>query len=379
MDLAMTPVPGGPRRRPAEAVSAGHPDKICDWIADAIVDLATQREPRALVGVEVAVHRSVVFVTGRIAGAKLTEAHIDRLVRDHYSALGHGPGWPPDPAALGVVCDLDLGPLLDGEADFRELSDDQSITVGYAIDSSATGWLPPEHWLAWQIVRELQRLRAESPELRLGPDGKAAVLCLDKPREPSAVEAVTISLQQAVGADEIETLRRVHGAVEAAVAAAPGSFAIDDLAGRVLLNGAGNFDCGGPNGDNGLSGKKLVIDAYGPRVPIGGGAMSGKDFFKVDRAGAIAARRLALAIVREGGASEATVELLWRPGDREACLASATGPDGEAIDTSPWLSGIDLTLLGSGTCWPNQVAGQLSDYAVTGHFGGAQPWEVPPT
>ncbi len=303
----------------------------------------------------------VVFVTGRIAGAKLTEAHIDRLVREHYAALGHGPDWPPDPAALAVVCDLDLGPLLDGEADFRELSDDQSITVGYAIDSPATGWLPPEHWLAWQIVRELGRLRVAAPELRLGPDGKAAVLCRDAPGEPSAVEAVTVSLQQAVGADEIETLRRVHAAVEAAVAAAPGSFTIDDLARRVLLNGAGNFDCGGPNGDNGLSGKKLVVDAYGPRVPIGGGAMSGKDFFKVDRAGAIAARRLALAIVRGGGAPEATVELLWRPGDREACLAAATGPDGEPIDTAPWLSGVDLTLLGSGTCWPTQVAGRLAE------------------
>ena len=311
MDLAMTPVPGGPRRRPAEAVSAGHPDKICDWIADAIVDLATQREPRALVGVEVAVHRSVVFVTGRIAGANLTEAHIDRLVRDHYAALGHGSGWPPDPAALGVVCDLDLGPLLDGEADFRELSDDQSITVGYAIDSPATGWLPPEHWLAWQIVRELQRLRAESPELRLGPDGKAAVLCLDKPREPSAVEAVTISLQQAVGADEIETLRRVHGAVEAAVAAAPGSFAIDDLAGRVLLNGAGNFDCGGPNGDNGLSGKKLVVDHYGPGVPIGGGALCGKDPHKVDRVGALLARRIARHVASRGDAETWTDQHRW--------------------------------------------------------------------
>ena len=118
------------------------------------------------------------------------------------------------------------------------------------------------------------------------------------------------------------------------------------------------------------------MDAYGPRVPIGGGAMSGKDFFKVDRAGAIAARRLALAIVRGGGAPEATVELLWRPGDREACLAAATGPDGEPIDTAPWLPGIDLTLLGSGTCWPSQVAGRLSDYTVNGHFGGAQPWEA---
>ena len=377
MDLAMTPVAGAARRRSAEAVSAGHPDKICDWIADAIVDLATQREPRALVGVEVAVHRAVVFVTGRIAGANLSEAHIDRLVREHYAALGHGPAWPPDPAALAVICDVDLGPLLDGEADFRELSDDQAISVGYAVDSPATGWLPPEHWLAWQIVREMQSIACRSrPTCAWVPTARRPCCAVRWPADPSIVEAVTVSLQQAVGADEIETLRRVHAAVEASVAAAPGVFVIDDLGTRVLLNGAGNFDCGGPNGDNGLSGKKLVVDAYGPRVPIGGGAMSGKDFFKVDRAGAIAARRLALAIVRGGGAPEATVELLWRPGDREACLAAATGPDGEPIDTAPWLPGIDLTLLGSGTCWPSQVAGRLADYTVNGHFGGAQPWEA---
>jgi S-adenosylmethionine synthetase len=378
MELTLAPAAGDSRRRPAEAVSAGHPDKICDWIADAIVDLAVQREPRALVGVEVAVHRAVVFVTGRIAGAKLTELDIDRLVRERYAALGHGPDWPPDPRTMGVVCDLDLGPLLDGEADFREVSDDQSITVGYAVDSPATGWLPPEHWLAWQVIRELDTLRRSAPGLRLGPDGKAAVLCHGELGERTTLEAVTVSLQQAVGADEIETVRRVHGAVARAMDAAPGCFAAYDLAGAVLVNGAGNFECGGPNGDNGLSGKKLVVDAYGPRVPIGGGAMSGKDFFKVDRAGAIAARRLALAVVRGGGASEATVQLLWRPGDREACLVSVTGPGGELVDASPWLADVDLTLAGSGTRWPSRVAGALAGYAVDGHFGGSQPWEVMP-
>lgn len=379
MELPIARNDGITRRRSAEAVSAGHPDKICDWIADAVVDLAIQREPRALVGVEVAVHRGVVFITGRIAGAGLSESHVDRLVRNRYAALGHGSAWPPEPASIGVICDLDLGPLLDGEADFRELSDDQSITVGYAVDSPATGWLPPEQWLARRIISELDLLRHGAPALRLGPDGKAAVLCRDEPGSPLELDAVTVSVQQAVGADEIETMDRVHEAVKKALAAAPGVFAADDLDAKLLVNGAGNFECGGPNGDNGLSGKKLVVDAYGPRVPIGGGAMSGKDFFKVDRAGAIAARRLALAIVRGGGASEATVELLWRPGDREACLAAVTGPDGEPLDASPWLSHADLSLLGSGARWPSLVAGELPSFAVDGHFGASQPWEDPRT
>ena len=366
----------GTRLRPAEAVAAGHPDKIADAIADAIVDLAIGREPRALVGVEVAVHRGWVFVTGRAAGARITQEDIERLVRERYAVLGHGGDWPPDPGALGIVCDLDLGPLVAGEADFREVSDDQSICTGYAVDSPETGWLPPEHWLAHKIIRGLEALRAGEPGLRLGPDAKAVVLGAETPGRPMALEAASVSLQQAVGGDEIATRRRVVEVVRSALEAAPGAFAVPSgLADRILVNGAGNFECGGPNGDNGLSGKKLVADAYGPRVPIGGGALSGKDFFKVDRAGAIAARRLALAIVRGGGASEATVELLWRPGDREARVVAVAGPAGEAIDPGPWLASVDLGLRGSGNGWPSLVRGQLARLAVEGHFGGDQPWE----
>jgi S-adenosylmethionine synthetase len=340
------------------------------------VDLAVARQPRALVGVEVAVHRGMVFVSGRVAGAGLRMADVEAIVRERYASLGHGPDWPPDPAVLAVVCDLDTGPLLAGESDFREVSDDQSICTGYAVDSPETGWLPPEHWLAHRVVRGLEMLRRDSPELRLGPDAKSAVLGAEQPGRRMGLEAATVSLQQAVGADEIATRRRVVDVVRGALAAAPAAFEVPtDLALRVLVNGAGNFECGGPMGDNGLSGKKLVADAYGPRVPIGGGALSGKDFFKVDRAGAIAARRLALAIVHGGGSHEATVELLWRPGDREARVAAVTGPDGAAIDPAPWLPEVDLSPRGSGNRWPRLVRGRMQALATGGHFGAGQPWE----
>lgn len=369
--------PGGVRLRPAEAVAAGHPDKICDAIADAIVELAVRREPRALVGVEVGVHRGLVFVTGRVAGARLGMRDIEEVVRRRFASLGHGEAWPPHPETLGVVCDLDLGPLLPGEADFREVSDDQSICTGFAVDSPRTGWLPPEHWLARRIVRGLEALRRDDPALRLGPDGKVAVLCAEGPGRPMGLDSATVSVQQTVGADEIATRRRVVAVVRAALATAPDVFAIPaDLADRVLVNGAGNFDCGGPMGDNGLSGKKLVVDAYGPRAPIGGGALSGKDFFKVDRAGAIAARRLALAVVRDGAAPEAFVELLWRPGDREARVVALTGPGGEPIDPSPYLDRVDLTLRGSGNHWPHELQEGWTTLATDGHFGGDQPWET---
>ena len=109
------------------------------------------------------------------------------------------------------------------------------------------------------------------------------------------------------------------------------------------VNGAGNFEVGGPEGDNGLSGKKLVVDAYGPRVPIGGGALSGKDFFKPDRAGAILARRLAKAVVMSGAAPECTATLAIAPGDREFRIVSLAGA-GAALDPRRWAGLIDLSL-----------------------------------
>ena len=374
-------VSNGGRLRSAEAVASGHPDKICDAIADLLVEEAAHQEPRALVGVEVAVHRDRVFITGRIAGTQLAIADIEQIVRNRYAHIGYGDSWGPHPESLTIVCDLDLGPLVPGEADFRAVSDDQSICTGYAVDSPATGWMPPEHWLALTIIKRLEQLRRTQPALRLGPDAKAAVLCLERPGQPMGLEAATVSVQQKVGADEIATRRAVIEAVRAAMASAAGVFQIPaDLADRVLVNGAGNFECGGPKGDNGLSGKKLVVDAYGPRVPIGGGALSGKDFFKVDRAGAIAARRLATSIVRSGATREVLVELLWQPGDREARVAAVTGAHGEAINPAPWLHLVDFTLEGNGNRWPRQFGpsgwgDRLSDVATVGHFGSGQPWE----
>ncbi|MEI7744814.1 MAG: methionine adenosyltransferase domain-containing protein, partial [Chloroflexota bacterium] len=119
-----------------------------------------------------------------------------------------------------------------------------------------------------------------------------------------------------------------------------------------------------------------VADAYGPRVPIGGGAWSGKDWFKVDRAGGIIARRIALAAVRAGASREATVELLWRPGDREASVVALTGAGGERLDPAPHVAGIDCTLRGNGDRWPRLIAGGMARLAVEGHFGNGQSWEA---
>ena len=149
--------------RPAEFVFPGHPDKLCDAIADALVAEARRREERALVGVEVAIHRTHVTVTGRIACKGAEDIDVPALVRDVYLTAGYGEGWHPAPEELEITSQLCLGPLEDGEAEFRDVSDDQAICIGYAVNIPEANYLPPEQWLVRRLSQRLYGLRRELP------------------------------------------------------------------------------------------------------------------------------------------------------------------------------------------------------------------------
>ena len=263
-------------------------------------------------------------------------------------------------------------PLNDGEAEFRSVSDDQSIVTGYAIDLPGTNWLPPEHWLAWRLMRRIERLRTACAGLKLGPDGKLIVIYDE---EANRLAAFSASLQQEIGGSEIELHRAIRQAVRDELAECAGAIPgfAPELPDQFTVNGAGNFEVGGPEGDNGLSGKKLVVDAYGPRVPIGGGALSGKDFFKVDRAGAILARRIAKAIVLTGAARECSATLAVFPGDTAFRLVSIAGDQGRSLDVSRWSSLFDFSLASCGEAYAGVP--DLINLARYGHFTGAHPWE----
>ena len=383
----------------AEFIFPGHPDKLSDAIADALVCEAHQREARALVGVEVAVHRDHVYVTGRIGCVDAHTIDVQQLVQDVYESAGYNDTWYPAPAQVQVVSNLCLGPLEEGESEFRALADDQAVCIGYANDLVPTNHLPVEQWLVSRLAKRLYALRLEVPELGLGPDGKVLIAVsevadqraselvnltalriapeAEAVRQRSwALEHFSCSLQQKVASDEISLHRAVRLAVkeELALAAAlvPGLSSV--LPQQLTVNGAGAFEVGGPEGDNGLSGKKLVVDAYGPRVPIGGGAWSGKDFYKADRAGGMHARRLAKMIVQLGIATEAQVVLGWFPGDQQARLLCATGPGGIPLQVEQLAKNFDLSLNKSGNCFSLK---NLTDIARWGHFSDATlPWEV---
>jgi S-adenosylmethionine synthetase len=246
--------------------------------------------------------------------------------------------------------------------------------VGYANNLQQTNHLPVEHWLAGRLARRLHALRREEPGLGLGPDGKVLVLVREG-GSSWALDSFGCSLQQLTSSDPIALHRAVRLAISDELQRLslqlPGlSASVPD---HLTVNGAGAFEVGGPEGDNGLSGKKLVMDAYGPRVPIGGGAWSGKDFFKADRAGGLHARRVAKLAVELGLSNEATVTLGWFPGDREARILDIATPPGRSVSSDALARCVDLSLRYSGEQFP---VDDLAEVARLGHFQNAdRPWE----
>jgi S-adenosylmethionine synthetase len=306
----------------AEAVCEGHPDRLADRIAARIVDLACSRDGHALVGVEVAIHRNVVFIDGRIAagtgtGCAVSEEDIADLARGVFRDAGYGASasgtFIPEPDGLDVRVDLCLGPLDDDERAVRHVSDDQAIAVGHAVDGVRAGYRPLEQALANDCAAAIESLRRSTPLLGLGPDGKVLIVVRGR-----ALVGVSVSVHHVAGAEWVGLTRAVREACEGVAGEYVEAGELEPLRGvDWLVNGAGAFEIGGPEGDNGLSGKKLVAQAYGTAVPIGGGATFGKDPRKVDPRGQRMAREMALELVTSGNAREATVWLAWRPGDIE--------------------------------------------------------------
>jgi S-adenosylmethionine synthetase len=374
----------------AEDILPGHPDRVADAIAEGIVDHAVGLDPDALVGVEVALFRDTVVITGRIAAGrdpKPGELFKESIVYDAVAAAGYHGRWSILPVGaepredgtsqLRILHDLELGPLSDAERGIRRFSDDQNIVVGHAWGYGQNGWLPPAVFVARRLREALIELREKHSD-RLGPDGKVLVR-LDESGESFGWDVCNVAIQHAegVGYDELHAL-----VVPALAAAADGMEKLLQCIGRnfdparVRVNGGGDFSCGGTHGDNGLSGKKLVVDGYGPGVPIGGGALCGKDPHKVDRAGALRARQLARRLVNGLHGEEATVRLGFLPGLESPAFLDAL-VDGESWDHERIADAItipDLSL--EGTFEQLELAEvSWTDTLRAGYFGSGRSWE----
>ena len=351
----------------AEAVLPGHPDKLSDQVADALVDLALHVDERAIVQVEVAVHDHRCHVNGRIstAGTPLDRALVEATVRGAYERAGFGVPFPGVGDGLDYQCphpsnvEVDLTCVIDvADADeqaVRELCDDQAIHVGYALGTPETDWLPMEQHLALTMRDALLHRTVEDRTLGAGPDGKLLIALRAVPGIRSGFVRwvpvwVVSSVQHIVAASVVKlerALRELYTQVLVAESARmPDLLAPPPADFVVRVNESGPFVEGGPINDNGQTGRKLVMDFYGPHVGIGGGALSGKDPWRLDRAGALRARQVAVAMVETGFVSEARVTLAWAPRDERpsGVVVEADGRVLPADVVGRWLSKFDLSL-----------------------------------
>jgi S-adenosylmethionine synthetase len=310
----------------SESVSEGHPDKVADQISDAIVDLFLSKDPEARVACETMTTTQKVVLAGEIRGRGIMDEEgnwapgvpeeIERTVRDvvreigyeqdgfHWETLAFSNNLHPQSAhiAQGV----------DAAADKEEGAGDQGIMFGFACDETPD-LMPATLDYSHKILQRMADDRHSGKAPFLEPDAKSQVTLRFADGKPAAATAIVVSTQHAKGYDAGAKETELHNYVRGVVA---------DVLPRELLtnetvyhiNPTGSFEIGGPDGDAGLTGRKIIVDTYGGAAPHGGGAFSGKDPTKVDRSAAYVARYLAKNIVAAGLATRCTIQLAYAIG-----------------------------------------------------------------
>ena len=305
----------------SESVTEGHPDKICDQISDAVLDDMLRQDPDARVACETAVTTGLVLVMGEIT----TKGYVDipRIARGVIANIGYNSselGF--DAKTCGIITSIDeqspdiaLGVDRSWEAKESDSFDigagDQGMMFGYACNETKT-LMPLPHYLASRLAERLSKVRKDGIMSNLRPDGKTQVSVRYVNGAPTQVEKVVISTQHSEETDPTELRKALKRNVIDPVFEAEGVTVADDL--ELYVNPTGRFVVGGPMGDAGLTGRKIIVDTYGGMGRHGGGAFSGKDCTKVDRSGAYAARWVAKNVVAAGLATRCEVQIAYAIG-----------------------------------------------------------------
>ncbi len=298
--------------RCSEAVLPGHPDKFCDRIADAIVAEALAADPFAFAQIEVGIWSDEAWLSGNIVTRQpLKRSPAEILVQTGLS-IGLDSTNRVDATRYRITDTVCRN--IDDPRDGRDICDDQCIVIGYAGYDALTRYLPPEHFLVHALAEHVWEQCRAGLLKGCGPDGKV-LISMREESDVWTLETVLVTLQQPQGCSLLDLTRRVHLCLKNAYSL------MQSLDGRwkshwtdvdVLVNPNGPHLRGGSDGDNGQTGRKLVMDYYGPRIPLGGGALAGKHPAHIDRLAAKAARRAAVHSVQTG-ARDCTIRLAYAP------------------------------------------------------------------
>ncbi|GAA2034581.1 methionine adenosyltransferase [Pseudokineococcus marinus] len=377
----------------SESVTEGHPDKICDQISDGILDALLEQDPRSRVAVETMVTTGLVHVAGEVTTTGY--ADIPSIVRETILRIGYDSSTKGfDGASCGVQVSIgaqspDIAAGVDSAWEQRsgasaedaldaQGAGDQGLMFGYACDDTPE-LMPLPAWTAHRLAERLAAVRREGVLPYLRPDGKTQVTIGYDGDTPVRVETVVVSTQHA--ADVSLEGMLAPDVLEHVVAPVLATTGLDAEGVRLLVNPSGRFELGGPMGDAGLTGRKVIVDTYGGMARHGGGAFSGKDPSKVDRSGAYAMRWVAKNVVAAGLARRCEVQVAYaigaaRPvglyvecfGTQTAPLERITAAIREVFDLRPAAIVRDLDLL-------RPIYAPTAAY---GHFGRELPgftWE----
>ena len=312
----------------SESVTEGHPDKVCDQISDAILDALLEQDPMSRVACETCTTTGIVMVMGEIS----TKAYVDiqKIVRDTVREIGYTRGkYGFDADTCGVITTIDeqssdiaMGVDKALEAKENHMTDeeidaigagDQGMMFGFATNETDE-YMPYPISLAHKLARQLTKVRKDGTLSYLRPDGKTQVTVeYDEEGKPSRLDAVVLSTQH----DPDVTQEQIHEDIKREVFDKILPAEMVDENTKFFINPTGRFVIGGPHGDAGLTGRKIIVDTYGGYARHGGGAFSGKDCTKVDRSAAYAARYVAKNIVAAGLADKCEIQLSYAIGVAE--------------------------------------------------------------